>query len=388
MLQKTALLIKTSLSIFFAVLLLANCVGKTTTVPPSDAKKAESEQLADNANKTESEQIADPLILDGRPYVGYQGKAYRKDEAGLITSLTCNFNPNAAVRWHSLEGVEQLLNLKRLTVDGENLSMIDFSPLSPLSNLQSLYFEGITHLPNLTVLKQQLSYIGIRSSGQYTQYKRDSRLESLKGIGAPNVRRINIENSGVGIDSLTPLNNLHYLEELAINGRGSTTLRIANMSNLPSLKKLILLMGSTQINLQGIEKLSALEELRISPVDSFNIEGIGKLENLWRLTLKLISPEPSLEFLRNMPNLSYLGLVANKSEPYQVLDVSPLATLKNLRYLSCTEFIIKNIATLDVLDALSIQDDESPGVIYLRGSRLYDETEKSKHPLVLEYPVK
>ncbi|MDR1837516.1 MAG: hypothetical protein LBQ89_07655 [Treponema sp.] len=351
--------------------------GKTPAIPPSDAKTYES-------NTTESEQIADPLILDGRPFVGYQGKAYRKDEAELITSLTCNFNPDAAVRWHSLEGVEQLLNLKRLTVDGENLSMIDFSPLSPLSNLESLYFEGITHLPNLTVLKQQLTYIGIRSSGQYTQYKRDSRLENLDGIGAPNVRRINIENRGVGINSLAPLNNLPYLEDLVINGRGSTTLRIADMSNLPSLKRLDLHMPLIPFDLQGIENLQTLEDLRLSDNNTFNIEGIGKLKNLRRLTLKLVSPEPSLEFLRNMPNLSYLGFVANKSEPYQVLDVSPLATLKNLRRLGCTGFIIKNIATLDILDALS----EASGHVYLAGSKFFDKTDKSRHPLVFEYPVR
>ena len=385
---------KTSLCIFFAILLLTNCVGKTTTVPPSDAKKAESELLADNTNTTESEQIADPLILDGRPYVGYQGKAYRKDEAELITSLTCNFNPDAAIRWHSLEGVEQLVNLKRLTVDGENLSMIDFSPLSPLSNLESLYFEGITHLPDLTVLKQHLSYIGIGSSRRYTRYERDSSLENLEGIGAPNIKRIEIFNMGEGINSLAPLNNLPSLEDLKITSMGSTTLRIADMSNLPSLKNLRLYIGA-QIDLQGIENMPALEELWLSDTNPFNIEGIGKLKNLWRLYLKLTSHEASLEFLRDMPNLSELGLEANKKgyptrifEPYQVLDVSPLATLKNLRMLDCTDFIIKNIATLDVLNALSIQDDESPGYIYLAGCRFYDEKEKSRHPLVLEYPVK
>ena len=373
---------RSSISIFLAVLLLANCTGKTTTVPPSDAKKAESEQLADNANKTESKQIADPLILGGKPYVDFDGKAYRRNEAELFTSLICDFNLDSAVRWHSLEGIEQLVNLKGISIYGENLDTVDFTPLSSLYNLEELFIRGnITRLPDLTRLEHLIT-ISIYNANYF------SGLVSFEGIGAPNVRRINILNFGEGIDSLAPLNNLPYLEELKINGDGSTMLRIADMSNLPSLKELVLLMESTQIDLQGIENLSALEELNNSGAKSFNIEGIGKLKNLRKLGLKLISPEPSLEFLRNMPNLTDLGLSSEKYEPDQVLDVSPLATLKNLQALGCINFIIKNISALDVLDALSIQDDESPGYIYLAGCRFYDEKEKSRHPLVLEYPVK
>ena len=370
------------------ILLLTNCTGKTTTVPPSDAKKAESELLADNANKTESEQIADPLILGGKPYVDFDGKAYRRDEAELFTSLVCDLRSDAVVRLYSLEGLEQLVNLKDISIYGENLDTVDFTPLSSLYNLEELFIRGnITRLPDLTELKK-LSSIGITYS----------RLESLEGIGAPNVKWINIENRGVEINSLAPLNNLPHLEYLTINGRGSTTLRIADMSNLPSIRNLRFLMPSTQIDLQGIEKLSAIEELLFSESNPFNIEGIGKLKNLRDLGLKLLSPEPSLEFLRNMPNLFDLGIEANiegfdsshnrRFEPYQVLDVSPLASLKNLRRLSCTRFIIKNISALDVLDALSIQDDESLGIIYLYGSRLYNKTDKSKHTLVLEWPVR
>ncbi|MDR1837764.1 MAG: hypothetical protein LBQ89_08920 [Treponema sp.] len=355
--------------------------GKTPTIPTNNTSTYES-------NTTKSEQLADPLILDGRPFVGYQGKAYRKDEAELITSLTCNFNSDATVRWHSLEGVEQLVNLKSLSVFGEDLNNVDFSLLSPLSNLKSLYFRGITRLPDLTML-EQISYINIKDTGN----GRDSRLKNFEGIGAPNVNMIDILN-WIEIDSYAPLNNLHYLEKLVINSLGQKVYKIADISNLPRLKNLQIITGA-EIDLQGIEGLLALENISLSSSKPFNIESIGKLKNLKHLDLKLIHPEPSLEFLRDMPNLSVLYLTANENsnysydfEPYQVLDVSPLATLKNLRMLGCTDFIIKNIATLDVLDALSIQDDESPGYIYLAGSRLFDNTEKSKHPLVLEHPVK
>jgi len=362
------------------VLLLINCTSN---------KRENFNPKSDESNG--KEQLADPLLLDGRLFVGFQGKEYRRDEAGLIVSLSCNFNPDAIVRWHSLEGAEQLINLKNMRIYGENLAGVDFSPLSSLSYLESLCFYGISHLPDLTIL-EQVTYISIDNLRHISG---DIRLESLVGIGAPNTKEIEID--GVRIDSLAPLNNLHYLEDLIINGRGSTALKIADMSNLPSLKNLRLYMPSTTIDLQGIEKMSALEKLWVSQPSTFNIEGIGKLGNLQRLYLKLESREPSLEFLRNMPNLTDLGIIANvdnfdavyyRLDPYQVLDVSPLATLRNLRVFGCTDFIIKNIAALDVLDALSIQDDESLGYIYLAGCRLYNETDKSRHPLVLDRPAK
>jgi uncharacterized protein YcfL len=376
---------------FLIIVLLISCTSKkevnSNSVAITDKVLSQDVLTSADSKQTESnksEQIVDPLILGGKPYVDFHGKTYRKDEAELFTSLVCDLRHDAVVRLYSLEGLEQLVNLKDISIYGENLDTVDFTPLSSLYNLEELFIRGnITRLPDLTGLKK-LSSIGITYS----------RLESLKGIGAPNVKRINIENRGVRINSLAPLNNLPHLEYLTINIRGSTTLSIADMSNLPSLKNLRLLMPSTQIDLQGIEKLSAIEELLFSESNPFNIEGIGKLKNLRDLGLKLVSPEPSLEFLRNMPNLSDLGIDANiegfdsshnrRFEPYQVLDVSPLASLKNLRNLGCRNFIIKNISALDVLDALSIQDDESPGYIYLAGCRLYDETEKSKHSLVFE----
>ncbi|MDR0291068.1 MAG: hypothetical protein LBI06_09050, partial [Treponema sp.] len=158
-------------------------------------------------------------------------------------------------------------------------------------------------------------------------------------------------------------------------------------ANLPSLKTLTISTG--KIDLQGIENLSALEGLWLDNCQPFNIEGIGRLTNLEILLLNLTSPAPSLRFLQGMPNIVTLNFEADiwvngtyrgfpgEPEAYQVLDVSPLATLKNLQSLTCFNFIIKNISSLDVLDAFSSS-------IYLLGSRLYDETEKSKHDLVFK----
>jgi hypothetical protein len=93
-----------------------------------------------------------------------------------------------------------------------------------------------------------------------------------------------------------------------------------------------------------------------------------------------------------MPNLIELALQANynrkgfydSSEAYQVLDVSPIATVKSLKRLDCYGFIIKNISALDGLEALRSLHDPGIGGISLLYSRLYDETEKSRHYLLFE----
>jgi Leucine-rich repeat (LRR) protein len=326
-----------------------------------------------------TEQMSDPLILDGRPFIGSSGKMYKNDEAHLIEFLGCNFNSDAD-RWYSLEGIEQLYNLKKIQVYGENLAIVDLIPLASLSSLEELSISGnITRLPDLTGLENLRS---ITITG--------SKLEGLDGISALNARRIEIETENA-LDSLAPLNNLLYLEYLNIRSKGEKTYRIAEMSNLPSLKKIILnFWGGAKIDFRGIENMTVLEELWAGWTEPFNIEGIGTLTNLKILSINLISSEPSLEFMRDMPNINAVYLHADcmapereydfpaRTEAYQILDVSPLTTLKNLQTLSCINFIIKNIVSLDVLN---IQD-----YIDLIGSRLYYETEKSKHTLWFENP--
>jgi hypothetical protein len=272
-------------------------------------------------------------------------------------------------------------SLTNLVLGGANLYNVDLSVVETLHDLHGLSITGnITRLPNLTNL-QDLRSISITGS----------QLESLKGIGAPNARKIVIGNEKE-IDSLAPLNNLAFLEDLRIDIPRVKEYKIADMANLPSLK--ILSISGIKIDLQGIENLTMVEDLWLEYCEPFNIEGIGKLTNLTRLSINLISPEPSLDFFLDMPNISSLTLYADsgrdffseETEAYQVLDLSPLATLKNLNSLKCENFIIKNISALDNLALSSKIEDNFSHYIFLNRSRLFDETEESKHRLMFEYP--
>jgi hypothetical protein len=362
------------------ILLLTNCNNKEKI--RLDNRTENESQLVilpiDNNQEESSktELFIDPLILDGKPVI-YSGKAYSKDEAYLFENLSCDFDQNAVIRWYSFEGIEQLFKLKKISIYGRNLDTIDFTPLLSLSNLEELYIRGkIARLPDLTKM-ENLHFITIEGS----------QLESLEGIGAPNLRSIEIRSERE-IGSLAPLNILVYLEDLGIHIPRKTEYKITDMINLPNLKRFEAYMG--KVDLRGIENLIALEYLSLDYCEPFNIEGIGKLTNLTRLSINLISPNPSLEFLRDMPNISSLTFYADSSrdffsetEAYQVLDLSPLATLKNLQNLKCENFIIKNISALDTNESFG---DDYPNYIFLNRCRLFDETEKSRHRLVFEYP--
>jgi hypothetical protein len=158
---------------------------------------------------------------------------------------------------------------------------------------------------------------------------------------------------------------------------------------MPELKRFGFTGG--KIDLHGINRFTSLEVLSLSNCEPFNLEGIGYLINLEVLDINITSPTPSIEFIRNLNKLEYVGLNGNRHlynysfpfehtsellecEATQILDVSPLASLINPTGVSCRNFIIKNISALDALDIGRHID--------LVGSRLYDETEKSRHRLV------
>jgi Leucine-rich repeat (LRR) protein len=265
------------------ILLLLNCTSKETS--RSSAKAGAETQYgilpADNGqqgnDKNELFSDYDYLILDGRPYVDFRGKAYRKYEAHLIDSILCDFSSDNNVKWRSFKGMEQLVNLKYLTIDGKVLDAIDFTPLASLPNLKRITFRGsvdrtfnfesfeqlvnlenltlygegevfaavdvtllaslpklktlgfegnITHLPDLTRLTN-LHTVSVAGTFPFM-------LKSLEGIGAPNVKSIYIRLGN--FDSFAPLSNLTHLEELyiSLHGTAGKEYSLVDMVNLPN----------------------------------------------------------------------------------------------------------------------------------------------------------
>ena len=394
---------KTILGIFFAILLLTNCVGKTTTAP-----SATSEPIAEKA---------EPLLIGGK-YLN----DYTLEDADSLERVTLSIDPDNPLKMYSLENIELLTNLRVLSIkesnlntvdlcpliiltnleiifihdtnfdsvdlsplalltnlkwlniyDGKNLASVDLSPLSSLLNLEELFIDGnISKLPDLTPLSK-LKRIVIKNSD----------LESLDGLGAPFLEHMDINMKT--FDSLAPLSNLTKLKSLNIVPRmNGSLMSIGNLSNVPSLEFLTIQTGAGggSLDITGIEKLTGLAHVNFDLTELVKPQGISGLRNLETLSMTLTDENPSIEYLRDLQNLDGLYIEGdsfwrNKSrESYQVLDVSPLGDNHNLKQLRMRHLIIKNIASLDNLKNLGL------GRIDLLHSRLFDETEKSVHYLM------
>ena len=352
-----------------------------------------------------------PLIIGGKHIDGLS-----IEEAGTLTHIKLDINPNDINKLNSLENIEllinltglvinvsnlnaidlsplasltnligisincghldsvdlnplsSLINLKSFSVSGNNLNLFDFNPLATLKNLETLYIDGnITMLPNLTLL-EKLTHIIIKNSA----------LETLEGLGAPNLKRLEIQMET--FDSLAPLSNLTELESLIITTRSSgNRTSIGNIKNVTKLKSLTLRIGG-EFDLSGIENLTNIIELRLDGTRTLliNPNAISKLQNLEVFVLFLNEENPSIEFLQNFNKLEFLYIVSsflfNSPPAFPVLDVSPLRNNRNLFYLDIRGFVVKKISSLD---NLTFEDDS----IRLFDSRLFNENDVSVHYL-------
>jgi Leucine-rich repeat (LRR) protein len=335
------------LFIFIIFFLHTGCVKKTST--PTEA---EIQKVSDNAEEkaeTDAHTAPDNDAEEEQEYVIIGGKQYKRgwDTEGVYLWV----DPEDPESCNSLENIERHWNLKELIIKGKNLDKVDFSPISLLTKLEELEIEGnITRMPDMTNLKQ-LRKVEIWGA-----------LKSLEGINGPSIERLIIGERSPGSSE-------------------NTMLKVSNMKNLVNLKFFWVYRG--KIDLGGIDRFTSLEYLALSDCQPYNISSIGNIKNLKSLRINLISEKPSVEFLKNMPNLTFVLFYGNHQlhrysydefNPTQVLDVTPLATLKNLKEITCRNLIIKNISALDTL--------EFHNYIDLYGSKLYNEKEKSKHDLV------
>jgi hypothetical protein len=376
--------------ILLVILLLASCRNKpkiiTTTTNETVKEITQPILEEENIGKVKGEESA-PLIIGDKQYRGQLGERVEVEKGSWripsdpvdctvkdidkLFIMTLWVDPKDPNRRSSIENLELLHNLKELHIRGENFDRVDFSPISSLLNLEEIEIEGnITHLPDLTSLKQ-LKKIRIKKAA----------LESIEGIRAPHVKKIEIETINGSIDSISPLNNLLMLEDLYITCLSDKIMKLSGMTNLPKLKSFE--FQGYEIDMRGIDHLASLEYLTICDCKPFNLEGIGRLNNLKTLIIDLISDNPSIDFLRNMPNITILQISGHyqryswdEIEAFQVLDVSSLGTIKTLESLYFINLIIKNVSALDAIDRLDpLRFDKS---------RLYDENDKTRHRIMYE----
>ena len=358
-----------------------------------------------------------PLMLGGRHYEGRVGdlvlikdgywglpdeprKCFIEDASSLFY-VRFDINPLDQNKMNSFENVELLTNIKSLRIYGENLDSVDFSPLSVLKTLKYLTIEGekldcvdFSPLSALSALEELIIKGNISSPPDLTSLEtltwiviKESALESFEGLGAPNVKKMEIQMKT--FDSLAPLSNLTELDFLDIETPGSIFTAIGDIKNVPRLKTLFLGTDGI-IDLTGIEQLTGLIDLRLGlSATPVNAQGISRLRNLELLVMSIIEDEnPSIEYLRGLPNLQSVSINGKSSlwdsvikEPYQILDVSPLGESPKLEDIDLRGFIIKNVSALNHLENLRYN------AIILDESRLFDEAEAERSTKWLIFDV-
>jgi internalin A len=227
----------------------------------------------------------------------------------------------------------------------------------------------------LPIRTKNLVYKILQNSDTWDCDKADlalSRLEELKLKGEFNdlrpiaslksVRRLHIQNSGGVVANLQALTSMTQLTQLTIIGNVEDIRPLVKLKNLTYLD-----LGSNKIrDLQPISQLTHLTDLELR---GNNLSGdLGELSNLVKLrSLSVSGNITSLTFLTKMTQLESLRLPGSK-----LMDISPIASLKNLRVLWLQDNPIRDIQPLGCLSNLVELD--------LRGTQVGDRTILRKLP--------
>jgi len=312
---------------------------------------------------------------------------YLESEAENITEVSLWVNPKNdthPVKYEfiatGLEGIESLVNLQRLRINGLCMDEINFSPLIPLRRLNEIIFSNgaydkLTRIPNLSAIasRELITSIQFESSALINM----NNIEFL-----PNLREILVESFSGELNDISALSSLQHIEILEILSNGVYNMEIGVK---PKLKRLRL--SGKQVDAKGIEKFKSLEYIYFFDSNVINTEYLSELKNLEFLKMTIREPKPNINFLEGMESLKYLIIEADSAvwnnddvEIHQILDLSPIGNLSQLVSLDLWGFILQNVAVLDKLDNLER--------VRLQYSVLKDGSEKSIKPLIFhpDYP--
>ena len=278
-----------------------------------------------------------------------------------------------------IQGLSEMTNLKKLNLDGNQLS--DLTALAGVTQLQSLSLGENGAVTDLSPLSGMVELVNLTLPA-------NAEISDLSPLaGMQQLRSLNM-SSGLGeslslIEDISPLSELSHLESLTLAVRslndlsslsGLTNLRelrlfgaisISDLSPLSGMSNLeILELPSNEANAYLGTDLNALENLHHLKEIHFNMDGLEDLAPLANLTeleeLDIYGFEASydsLEPLRNLAKLRVLVLPRRLASANQqdwcslevvaqfpdlqearldgdVSDLSPFRSLKNLRSLT------------------------------------------------------
>lgn len=294
-----------------------------------------------------------------------------------------------------MEGIENLINLKRLEVTGQG-GMENADRILGLKGLEYLRinvpeYSGELNISRLPKLKSLILYC--REFNHVTQLKelKDLRelqlrvrccmdLKEIKGLGNLEYLLLNINELG-DISFIEGLSGLRHLEIFCstveglnsigkLKGLRHLTVRTDNtygimgevavektavdfteiLGSLKELEELQLYSIGKAENLEPVGKLSKLKKLLLMADEIDNYDGLKKLEQLESLTLYTASKEHRLKDLSVVEQAK--GLRSLDIQGQAIEDLQGIGGLDRLEYLDLSGNNIRNIAPLENLTQL------------------------------------
>ncbi len=262
----------------------------------------------------------------------------------LCKSLESLSIRNSGEGFKSIEGIEELPNLKELSIDfaewnthqkGLKSFQFDISPISKLTDLQSLTVTNVSDMDSLKVISNltDLNKLSIGVNKASFNPKIISNLTHLKELCL----------SDLSTDNLNDLSGMTELEALSIFG--SKFKDISAISKFTKLK--LLTLNDNQIaDIQPLSELKGLNSLDLSYNKVSNISALTELNNLKELDIS----GNSITNLKSLHSLSSLeSLYASQCG---ISDISPLSGLKNLKRLEIGDNKISDISSISSLSSL------------------------------------
>ncbi len=221
----------------------------------------------------------------------------------------------------------------------QNLKATDLKPLSAFKNLVTLYLDGI-FLDDFSPVAglKKLQYLKMANS----PVKDLSFLMNLKKLYSLDLRSIHIED-------LKTIGSMRWLQSLYLNE--------CEISSFDPLRKLSALRGLAimRIPVHDLSFISDLKQLSTCYLSDAELTDLTPLSNLKELSYLSIDDAelPDLAPIKKCTKLKFLDIDC-RSE----VDVLPLRDLTSLRSLHLVSTGVKNLASLDAVEGLTVKWDQ------------------------------
>ena len=162
----------------------------------------------------------------------------------------------------SLEPLANLKNLEVISLNVDSETGVDLTPLAGLTHLRELTFGGAVHMDSLEVFSSMTEMEELVLHATNSNYCSASDLSAFSHMAK--LQRLSI--SVDGLTSLTGLESLRELLEIELYSDGSTCTTLQPLAGLESLQSVtISLRGTRSLDISALGELPNLQWVHVGP---------------------------------------------------------------------------------------------------------------------------